>query len=141
MVDPAVAAQRTAPEPPRVTPTVSQDVRTDWGSWFSQFAAHEEPVLVALAEAGIHVGLKSVPMGPFVEMFLGPKLVKQYVDMAITALNGFVSHAGQITAPPDTIYATVLNLLNANEPAFVAFVEGKLDPMVKDALAKIGINI
>lgn len=121
-------------------PTVSQAVKIDWGSWITQGFTHEQPIIEALAAAGIHAALASVPYGSIVEHFVGPKLIHQYVDMARVALGGAVD-GRSIELPAGKIYETVGNLINNNESAFAGFMGDKLDPLIKGTLAKIGVAL
>ena len=89
-----VAATTTAT--PRVTPTASQSVRIPWGDWLEQLIEHEKPVIEATAEAGVAFALRTVPMGAMVSMFIGPKIIDQYVDMGLSAVEGGV-HEKELT--------------------------------------------
>lgn len=138
MSDTATAAP--AASPPRVTPTVTQAIRVDWGSWVSQGIAHSEHAADALAEFGVHLAFGQIPMGSFIEGFVGPKIVDQYVHMGIGLAESLVQGKG-IDVAPGTVYATVANLVNKYEPEFAMFLGDKLDPMIKAALAKVGVSV
>jgi hypothetical protein len=135
MADPVA----TSPAP-RVTPTASQPVRIPWGAWLAQAAAHEEHIVEAAAEAGLKLALAQVPFGSIIGSFIGPQLIDQYVEMGVKALGGLIGGA-TVDIPAGTIFATVGNLINANEPAFASFIGDRLDPMIAAALAKIGIKV
>lgn len=127
----------TAAAPARVTPTVSMPVRVSWGDWVEQALAHETPFIESVAEAGLGLALKAIPFGGIVSMFVGPTVIKQLVDLAMTALEGVV--AGQGTTVPDgnAVFASVANMLNANYPQLAAFLGTEVEPMIEAAIAKI----
>ena len=136
----AAAVPVPVPNAPRVTPTVSQDVRIDWGSWMAQALAHETVIIEAAAQGAVDLALKSIPFGSLVSSFIGPTIIKQYVDMGLAALEGVLEPLS-VTAPGyNVLFTTIANLINANEKALAAFLGDQLDPMIHAALAKIGIK-
>lgn len=133
----AAAVPVPSPTAPRTTPTVAQDIRVDWGSWLAQGLAHETAIIEAAAQGGISLALKAIPFGSFVTMFIGPTLVKQYVDMGLAALEGVLTPLSASVPTSNTLFTTVANLINANEPALAAFLGDQLEPMIEAAIAKI----
>jgi hypothetical protein len=129
-----------APTPPRVTPTASQPVRIPWGHWLSQALANETKIIEAAAQGGANLALHAIPMGTVVSMFIGPQLIKQYVDMGLAALEGIVDPLSVEVPVGNTVLATVANLINKNEPEFAAWVGEELGPMIEAALGKLGVK-
>jgi hypothetical protein len=140
----ATTAKAAAPKSPTPTtaaaPTVSQSVTVDWGSWVTQALTHEEPILEAAASAGLSLALAQIPFGAFVSAFVGPTVVKQYVDQAVSALSGVIG-ADALTVPAGGIEGVVANLINANEPALAAFLGANLQPLISAALARLGVKV
>ena len=136
MTDPVNATM--AATPPRVTPTVSQPTRINWGAWFAQGLAHETHIIEAVAEGGVAMALSAIPFGSIVARFIGPTLIAQYVDMGLAALEGVLAPMS-ISVAGGTVLATVANLINTNEAAFASFVGDQLEPMLKAELAKRGM--
>lgn len=135
-----LAAVAIANTTPRVTPTVSQSVRIDWGSWFVQGLSHEKAIIEAAALGGLEVALSNVPFGAIALHFIGPQLIDQYIEMGIKALDGVAENL-VIEVPGDSVFAVVANLINANEPAFAKFIGDKLEPMLKLALTSRGVKL
>jgi hypothetical protein len=126
---------------PRVTPTASQSVRVPWGDWLEQLLLNETHVVEAAAQGGVALALHALPIGGIISMFIGPTIVKQYVDMALAALEGVVAGHSVTVDGSSAILTTVANLINANEPAFAKWVGGELEPMIAAALGKLGIKV
>lgn len=126
---------------PRVTPTASMSVRVPWGDMLEQIIEHSEPIVKATAEGLAALTLRSVPMGAMISMFIGPKIIDQYVDMGLEALKGVVHEKELAVDGSNVIVATVANLIVKNEPAFANWVGSELEPMIKAGLAKIGLSV
>lgn len=124
---------------PRVTPTIAQGVRIDWGSFFAQFIEHEKPIIEAVASGGLKLALSQIPMGNIVEMFIGPTLVAQYLDQGLTALEGLLKDQSVTVPASNLLETTIANLINANEPKLVEWLGANLDPMIKAAVAKLNL--
>lgn len=127
---------------PTHAPTVSGSVVIDWGSFVAQLLSHETPIVEAVAAGGVALALSAVPMGSFISNFIGPKLVSQYVDMALTAVEGGVS--GQsITLPSGGIGGFVAkmaaNLFTQGEPQLVSFLDADVMPWIEAELKARGI--
>lgn len=127
--------------PPRVTPSVSQPIRVDWGSWLAQILDHEEHIIGMAVAGGVGLALKTVPLGAIVSTFIGPKLIEQYVVQALDTLEGVLVPMGTDIPTDNKWVAAVIAMINKNEPNLGAFLEGKLEPLVRQALAKFGIAV
>jgi hypothetical protein len=128
-----VASTAAAP----AVPTVSSNVTIDWGSWLSQAVANETNIIESVAEAGVTSVLADIPFGSFVSMFIGPTVVKQYVDQALVSLEGILQSDTLSVSPTDTIMTSVVTMITQYEPALAAYLGSNLQPMIQTAIAKI----
>lgn len=135
----AVAAAATVAAQPRVTPSVGMPIRVDWGSLAAQLIDHEKPIIEALAEAGITAaeGMAG-PIGPILQMFIGPQMVKQYLDQGLVALEGQLNPQVLTVDQSNMLLSTAANLFNANEPALAGFLGSTIEPLFQKGLAALG---
>lgn len=147
MVDtPAPTAAVTPPPPVLQTahaPTVSGPITIDWGSFVSQILSHETPIIETVAQAGVSLVLHEIPLGSFIENFITPKVVKQYVDMALVAVQGGLE--GQSLELPSTgiagnVASIAENLFRQGEPELVAFLGGTIGTWITEAVGKLGLS-
>lgn len=85
------------------------------------------------------LALSAIPFGSVVSMFIGPKVVKQYIDQGLTLLEGMLS--GEKLEAQGTIETYVFNALNTYEPLLVKELGDQLNPLIKSLLAKAGIGV
>lgn len=144
MPDPikAAAAPVALAPVPTHAPTVTQNVVIDWGSWISQALVHETPIIEAAAQAGATVALASLPFGSIVSGFILPKLVKQYVDMGLTAMEGAVD-GKSVSVPAGGIagfLATLVeNLMQQGESTWLGALDVVIGPLIKAEIASRGM--
>ena len=137
-----LATVAATPDVARVTPTVSQPIRVDWASWAEQFLAHETPMIEAGVNAGLQLAEGQIPGGAFIKLFVGEKVVDQYVDQGIKVLGGILEKAPTITTDgTHPIAAYVANMVNSTAPKLAAALGPKLDDLIKAGMAKGGITI
>lgn len=123
----------------RVTPTVAQAVRVDWGSWIAQLLDHEKPIIEAAASGGISLALHQLPFGTLVSAFIGPTLVQQYVDQALAAVEPLLA-SKSLSVPASSAVATIAaQMVNANEPSLAKLLGSELDTLLNAAVSKLGI--
>lgn len=142
----AIPAVQTPPPPVLQSthaPTVSGPITIDWGSFVSQLLSHETPIIETVAQAGVSLVLHEIPLGSFIENFITPKVVKQYVDMALVAVQGGLE--GQSIPLPSTgiagnIAAVAENLFRQGEPELVSFLGGTIGTWITDAVGKLGLS-
>lgn len=131
----------TNPNPTRVTPTVSQPIRVDWGSWVEQLLAHETPMIEAAVHAGLDVAAAMVPGGTFIHMFVTDKLVDQYIEQGIKALDGVLDKQSFTIDGTNALAMYVANMFNTAVPQLAAKVGPDLDRLIAVGMAKIGVKI
>lgn len=125
--------------PPRVTPTVAQPIRIDWGSFVDQLLANEAPIIEAAISGGINLALAQIPMGSMIEMFIGPTVINQYIQQGLTALEGVLANQSLTIPASNMLVTTVANMFIANEPKLAAFLGPNLDTLIKAAVAKLNL--
>jgi hypothetical protein len=124
---------------PRVTPTVSQSIRVDWGSWVSQLVEHEKPIIEAAASGGLALALHALPFGTLVSAFIGPAIVKQYVDQALATLEPLIASKSLTVSASNAIMAAAAKAINDNEPSLAGLLSGELDSLLLAAVSKLGL--
>ena len=120
-----------------VVPTNSQSTVIPWQDWADQAIVHLSPVIEMAAESGATLAFASIPMGSIISEFIGPTVIKQTVDAALTQLEGFLSsQSGVSISASDTIGTVVANTINSTAPALAAQLGDKLIPMIQAEVAK-----
>lgn len=135
VTDAPAPASPPAPTPPPVkTPTVGQSVQVDWGSWVAQLITHEAPIIEAAGEAAYTAFAPAI-----VKMFIGPTVIGQYIDQALTALENIVNTQNMKVSDTNVVASTVASLVNKNEAALANFLSSNLEPMIMATLKKLGL--
>ena len=135
-----VTTTTPTPAPARVTPTAAQPVRVPWGDWLAQALAHETSIIEAVAGARVNMALSAVPVGSVIKMFIGPELVKQYVDIGLKTLEGVLEPKEWDPDSSNKVLVSIANLINNNEAAFVQVIGDQLQPLIKAELSKLGLK-
>lgn len=123
--------------PASTVPTVSSSVTVDWGDWVAQLLQNETPVLEALGESAVASGLAMVPFGSIVSTFIGPTIVKQYVDQALVGLETLLEKENASVPTSNTVLVYVLNMIKTYEPTFATYLGTQLTPLIETEIAKL----
>ena len=127
---------------PRVVPTVSQPVRTGWGAFAEQFLVHETKMIEAGVNAGLEIIEGMTPMGWAIRLFAGKEVVNGLIEQGLKVLEGILDPLAIVTdATTHPVYAYVLNMVNNSFPNLAAALGPKLDELIKEGLAKVGITV
>jgi hypothetical protein len=125
----------------RITPTVSQPTRVDWGSWVEQFLAHETPLIEAAANAGVQLATAAIPGGAIIRMFVTEKLVDQYVELGIKALDGILDRQSLTIGDSSPLLVYITNMFNTTVPLLAGKLGPELDGAIRNGLVKAGLKI
>lgn len=138
MSEQILAAAAVASSTKTGAPTVSESVKLDWGSAAAQFLKAETQILESLAAGGVALALNQIPFGSMISMFVGPKVVKQYVDQALTTLEGILEGQPPAVAS-NAIEKYVFAAINSYEPELAKMLGDQLTPLIKGLMVKAGI--
>lgn len=128
----------TTPAPTSApVPGIAGPVVVDWGDLAAQLLAHETPIVEAAAQTGVKVGLAAIPMGSFLSEFVGPAVVKQYVDQALTSLEDVLKGSSLTVSPSEALASLAAKLFNQAEPSLASFLGGTVEPMIQGWVAKL----
>ena len=130
------ASTNTAPTPAPV-PGIAGPVVVDWGDLAAQLLAHETPIVEAAAQTGVNLALGAIPMGSFLSEFVGPAVVKQYVDQALTSLEDVLKGSSLTVSPSEALASLAAKLFNEAEPSLASFLGGTVEPMIQGWVAKL----
>lgn len=128
---------------PRVVPTVAQPTRVGWLSWIEQGLVHELPMIEAAANAGLELVEGMTPMGWAIKLFVGRQVVHDLIQQGMKLLKGVLDAHPDIVIDGDKhpIEAYVATYINDAAPMFFAALGPKLDELIKEGLAKIGVAV
>lgn len=137
VTDPVAPSTPPASTPaPTKTPTVGQSIQVDWGSWIAQLLVHETPMIEAAGEAAYTAFAPAI-----IKMFIGPSVIGQYIDQALTALENVINAQNLQVSDSNVVASTVASLINKNEAALANFLGTNLEPMIMAALKKLGLPV
>lgn len=134
-----LASAASAADSKTGAPTVSSPVEMDWGSMAAQMLRNETAIIEAAAAGGMQVALSAMPFGSIVSMFIGPKVVKQYIDQGLTLLEGVLD--GQKLIAGSAVETYVFTAINTYEPLLAKELGDQLTPLIQSLLAKVGVKI
>ena len=135
-VPPAVVTAATT----RVVPTVAMPIRIPVGHMGEQILSEMKGIVEAVAIGGVDFAFHAIPMGAFLELFIGHSTIKQFVDLGLTALGSAIDSL-TIDLPGGVVYETIANLLENALPGFVAFFSDKIEPWILAELKTRGITV
>ena len=121
-------------------PSVATSATIDWGSWAEQLLQNETPVIESVVEGGISMALSAVPFGNIIANFIGPTVVKQYVDQGIAVLGAALANKSIAISDPTTLEAYVVNMIKNEAPILSAFIGGALPGIVQKAIGAAGVK-
>ena len=130
-------ASTTTSSTPAPVPGIAGPVRVDWGDWADQLLVHERPAIEAMAQTGVQMTLRAIPIGSFLEGFVGPAVTKQYVDQALTSLEDVLKGSSLTVSPSEALASLAAKLFNQAEPSLASFLGGTVEPMIQGWVAKL----
>ena len=127
---------------PRVVPTVSQPIRVDWGSFGEQFLVHETKMIETVAHAGLELVEGISPFGWAIRMFVGKNVVDGLIEQGMKVLEGMMhDQSFEVDGDKHPVEAYVLSMVEHTLPNLFASLGPKLDELIKEGLAKVGITV
>jgi hypothetical protein len=118
-------------------PGIADPVTVDWGDLAAQLLAHETPIIEATAQTGVNLALGAIPIGTFLSGFVGPTVIKQYVDQALTSLEDVLKGNTLTVSPSEALASLSAKLFNQAEPALASFLGQEVEPMIQGWVAKL----
>lgn len=133
----AVAASQVAMATP--VPSVAGSTTIDWGSWAEQLIKNETAVIEGTVQGGVTMALSAVPFGNIIAGFIGPTVVKQYVDQALVVLEGVLADKSTTINSSNTLETYVISMIQNEAPILSAFIGAALPGLVQKALGSVGL--
>ena len=121
-------------------PTIVAQQEVDWGSWASMALVREAHILETLAVAGVNMALELVPFGVFLKLYATPRLIVQYTDLALVALEHVLAPM-HFDIQGGTIFATVVSMFSSAEEALFNFLGDAFNKLVAAELTKRGYTL
>lgn len=118
------------------TPSVDDNVKVDVGSMLAQL----EEMMRPFADTAIGAAYSTFAPG-IVQTIIAPTVIKQLADQAIIMLEGATKKLPDVNiATSNQVVSSVVNLITAKQNTWIKWIDGEIEPFVKNVLTTAGLK-